>query len=648
MTNSTRRRFLLFILPLTLTLSSLTSVQAADAWPQTKSAAERQTPTPSTTEPNKALVLKWVDALRGTNKDMAAAQALVTEDWTIHGAGANFSRGPEGLKQWQGYIDAMWSVSRPPTTEDIMAEGDRVVRRTTVYRTWRSNNKESAMTVVFIYRITGGRIAEVWRAADALSSYRQIGARIIMPGANADAGQASSAPAIPEKIDTPHRATPSEGTNERNKALVARWAEAIWNRDLAEAQALVTDDWVIHGAGSDYPRGPEGVKQWQAAIDSSWSYGGSTTDDTIAEGDKVARRTTVFAMYKPNHRGTVTSVVFIYRVADGKIAEVWRVANYVATDVQAGARIMMPGAKPEDGQAASAKAEAEEEVLRAKQQCDAAALGNDADGRARFYSDDYVIVYSDGTLGDKPEQLARVRSGRLRYVARQAEDVIVRLYGDTAVVIERRRQTATFDGQPRPSDVRATEVWIKREGGWRLVATHTTPVRDPISGPLLPGRAAGQTTGTTDPGKEPLQAETRAEMPNGASQAEREVLRARMEEDEATRRNDVDALARFYADDYLFVTYAGTLTNREYQLEAFRSGFMRIPVRTQEDVIVHIYGDTAVVISHRRQVATVAGRTRSPEQRATSIWVKRQGQWQVVSAQVTPILEPARAQTPQG
>jgi len=451
--------------------------------------------------------------------------------------------------------------------------------------------------------------------------------------------------ARPQSKSVAERNTPTANTTERNKALVARWADAIWNKDLAVAQALVTDDWVIHGAGANYSRGPEGVKEWQSAVDSNWNYGGSMTDDVIAEGDKVAGRTTVFAMYKPNHRSTVTSVIFIYRIADGKIAEVWRVANYVSTYLQAGARIIMPGAKADTGQTTSAKTQAEQEVLKAKQEFDDAALRNDADGRARFYVDDYVAVYNDGTLGDKAKQLERVRSGRLRFLARTEEDVIVRVYGDTAVVIERRKQTATFDGQPRPSDVRATEVWVKREGGWRLASTSITPVQEPVPGPSLPGRAVGQTARTENSVNEPVRAETGEGIPNGASQAEREVLRAAQEEDEATRRNDVDALARIYGDDYLFVTYAGSVTNKEYQVEAFRSGFMRIPARTPEDVIVRVYGDTAVKITRRKQTATVGLRSGvNREQRVTSVWVKRRGQWQLVSGQVTPILEPAPAQ----
>jgi uncharacterized protein (TIGR02246 family) len=617
---------------------------------------KHQTATESTAERNKALVLKWSDALR--NRDMATAQALTANDWVLHDLGFNYSRGFEGVKQWQAFIDARWVAPEWATRaeEDIFAEGDKVARRGPVYRTGKANNKESVMTVVFIYRIADGKIAEVWRVADALTSYQQTGAQIIMPGTNVDAAQPTSALLRPEKVaeqkstseqkispstevidDTniAKRETPSAVTTERNKALVSRWAEAVWSKDMATAQSLVTDDCGIHAAGSTYAKGPEGIKQWLAEADSNWSYGGSTTDDVIAEGNKVARRTTVFAMYKPNHRSTVTSVIFIYRVADGKIAEVWRVANYVSTYLQAGARIIMPG----ETERSVKKTEAEQEVLKAKQEFDDAALRNDADGRARFYADDYFIVYNDGTLGNKAKQVERVRSGRLRYLARTAEDVVVRVYGETALIIERRKQSATFDGRPRPSDVRASEVWVKREGQWQLVSTQITTILEPISGPLLQGEAARQPPEASKSAIEPVGTETAPEIEGGTSQAQQEILKALQEASEATPRNDADAVARILSDDSLFVIYNGALQiNKDSQVESLRTGFMRFSAAAVQDVVVRVYGDSAVVIKRRKQVATVGGRTRPGDVRMTNVWVKRQGRWQEVFVQVTPII----------
>ncbi len=139
---------------------------------------------------------------------------------------------------------------------------------------------------------------------------------------------------------------------------------------------------------------------------------------------------------------------------------------------------------------------------------------------------------------------------------------------------------------------------------------------------------------------------TAAEIPNGASQAEQEVLKITQELTDATVRNDVDAVGRIYGDDYLFVAFNGNLENKESQLEAFRSGFMKFSAATIEDVVVRVYGDTAVAIKRRTQVATVGTRTNpGARPRVTSVWVKRQGRWQLVSGQVTPTLENPPAQT---
>ena len=120
--------------------------------------------------------------------------------------------------------------------------------------------------------------------------------------------------------------------------------------------------------------------------------------------------------------------------------------------------------------------QAEQEILKAKSEFDQAALRNDADGRARFYAEDYIAIPYDGTVVDRATQVQRVRSGALRYFARTAEDVRLRIYGDTALVTEHRKQRATGETGPRPSDVRASELWVRRNGEWRLEFTQITQV----------------------------------------------------------------------------------------------------------------------------------------------------------------------------
>jgi hypothetical protein len=46
----------------------------------------------------------------------------------------------------------------------------------------------------------------------------------------------------------------------------------------------------------------------------------------------------------------------------------------------------------------------------------------------------------------------------------------VRLYGDIAVVLPHYRQTALVNGVPRSGEFLITDVWVKRNGTWQVVA----------------------------------------------------------------------------------------------------------------------------------------------------------------------------------
>lgn len=69
------------------------------------------------------------------------------------------------------------------TVEDLIAEGDKVVSRNLVTGTHRGEymghpptGKSVAYSEIFIFRITGGRIAEIWGVVDVFSQMQQLGA----------------------------------------------------------------------------------------------------------------------------------------------------------------------------------------------------------------------------------------------------------------------------------------------------------------------------------------------------------------------------------------------------------------------------------------------------------------------------------------
>jgi ketosteroid isomerase-like protein len=53
-------------------------------------------------------------------------------------------------------------------------------------------------------------------------------------------------------------------------------------------------------------------------------------------------------------------------------------------------------------------------------------------------------------------------------------DVKVQVYGETAVMRSHYNQTATVFGKDRSGAMLVTDVWVKRDGRWQVVARHTS------------------------------------------------------------------------------------------------------------------------------------------------------------------------------
>jgi hypothetical protein len=68
---------------------------------------------------------------------------------------------------------------------------------------------------------------------------------------------------------------------------------------------------------------------------------------------------------------------------------------------------------------------------------------------------------------------------------------VVRDYGDTAVVVGRHTQEATFQGRPVNGSFRATHIAVRRDGEWRLAGIHMSPIGGPPPFASTPSRTAG-------------------------------------------------------------------------------------------------------------------------------------------------------------
>jgi ketosteroid isomerase-like protein len=113
--------------------------------------------------------------------------------------------------------------------------------------------------------------------------------------------------------------------------------------------------------------------------------------------------------------------------------------------------------------------------------------------------------------------------------------------------------------------------------------------------------------------------------------------------DDALRRADVSAAGQFWAPEYIFVNPRGERVTRDERLanlRASRTSFDTL-AHTPEQEEIRIYGNDGALAVYTT-LLTIGGRYGGKDTqgryRALVVWVRRQGRWQQVASQLTPVL----------
>ena len=129
------------------------------------------------TATHKAIVRRYIEQVLNEQR-LDLAEEFLAENIELHGSG--IPPGLEVVKQWF----ATFATAFPDgytTIEDMVAEDDRVVARTTFNGTHKSEmqdipvtGKTVSMPGIAIFRLDNGKIAEGWLVNDNLSMTRQL------------------------------------------------------------------------------------------------------------------------------------------------------------------------------------------------------------------------------------------------------------------------------------------------------------------------------------------------------------------------------------------------------------------------------------------------------------------------------------------
>ena len=117
--------------------------------------------------------------------------------------------------------------------------------------------------------------------------------------------------------------------------------------------------------------------------------------------------------------------------------------------------------------------------------------------------------------------------------------------------------------------------------------------------------------------------------------AEEELLKLEEAFSEAIVKNDLEGIGRLVADDWIIIDPNGEIVDRTRFFEVIKSGALTHDTMDSEDFRVRVYGDSAVVTGITRTKGKFMGQEFSTQERATDVFVKRDGRWRCVLTHLT-------------
>jgi hypothetical protein len=102
-------------------------------------------------------------------------------------------------------------------------------------------------------------------------------------------------------------------------------------------------------------------------------------------------------------------------------------------------------------------------------------------------ADELAYCHTTAAVNTKAEYLDIVKSGRIKWLTMEGQDMKATIYGNTGVIVGRLHETlGSSSGKSGVQDltIRSIEVYVKKDGRWQLAHFQATRVPDsPRSAP---------------------------------------------------------------------------------------------------------------------------------------------------------------------
>jgi ketosteroid isomerase-like protein len=275
--------------------------------------------------------------------------------------------------------------------------------------------------------------------------------------------------------------------------------------------------------------------------------------------------------------------------------------------------------------AGPANAAIEQELRSADRTLIQAIAASDRLAAARLLDPEFTWIDRDGR--------SRTKSDLLNWIvllsAGPDANITLRNYGRVALLTGTHRLT------PDNAPALFVRVWVRQTSGWHLLLYQETAPAD-SSAPSVSSPKDARYRISRDPAPPPCDNPCRSLPYKPLSSDAQEIVASFMAGEKAVFDGDADAASRILGDDVLFVTperaQPADKAQRIAALRNFRHGGQAESPPEVASMALWVFGNAAVMAADQE----------SPQGemlRATRIWAKRDGQWQLAFSQQTPLVQ---------
>jgi ketosteroid isomerase-like protein len=240
-------------------------------------------------------------------------------------------------------------------------------------------------------------------------------------------------------------------------------------------------------------------------------------------------------------------------------------------------------------------------ILRLENEGREATLKNDIEANDRLLADNWVNVNPDGSVTTKAKLMELLKDSSFRIMSIENDEVLVRTYGDAAVVTGRSTTKRAGQGsEVITRQVRFTRVYARSKGRWQVVSAHNTLISSPS---------------TSGAGLDPAPRQVRAAI----STAWRDHI-------DAAKRKDVKGVVAMYSEDVVYIIPGASEVRGRPAINTMEAQGL-----AAADVLeaAHTSHDVQVFNNVAYEIGTIAGPVRAKGQTVKLVTFHFMGMWQL-------------------